>query len=233
MWSKNVTCEPPPCSFDWNIHLTWGFLFSDIRSAGGRSFIRKMAPFQHHCHFSGLIFIANQHDPVAFGFDPSWHRDTFSSFKLPVTLPTFHVYPSEGHRKWVFHGREWAGVCGVQPAGQGPEVEGRIQRNGLLPGRSVSVCNSLRALFFCSLLVVRTVKSRSCSLSSDENEEAHRDFSWFPLHRRAVAQRCPSPPMKNLISVGGQHQGIYCHIWRTNTEYSSAVHLTSLSYHIE
>lgn len=25
--------------------------------------------------------------------------------------------------------------------------------------------------------------------------------------RRAVAQRCPSPPMKNLISVGGQHQG--------------------------
>uniref|UniRef100_A0AAQ4QLI0 Palmitoyl-protein thioesterase 1 n=1 Tax=Gasterosteus aculeatus aculeatus TaxID=481459 RepID=A0AAQ4QLI0_GASAC len=26
---------------------------------------------------------------------------------------------------------------------------------------------------------------------------------------RAVAQRCPSPPMKNLISVGGQHQGVY------------------------
>lgn len=25
--------------------------------------------------------------------------------------------------------------------------------------------------------------------------------------RRAVAQRCPSPPMKTLISVGGQHQG--------------------------
>lgn len=22
-----------------------------------------------------------------------------------------------------------------------------------------------------------------------------------------MAQRCPSPPMKNLISVGGQHQG--------------------------
>lgn len=27
------------------------------------------------------------------------------------------------------------------------------------------------------------------------------------VRRRAVAQRCPSPPMKNLISVGGQHQG--------------------------
>jgi len=26
---------------------------------------------------------------------------------------------------------------------------------------------------------------------------------------RAVAQRCPSPAMKNLISVGGQHQGVY------------------------
>lgn len=29
----------------------------------------------------------------------------------------------------------------------------------------------------------------------------------FFFLRRAVAQRCPSPPMKNLISVGGQHQG--------------------------
>ena len=32
--------------------------------------------------------------------------------------------------------------------------------------------------------------------------------------RRAVAQRCPSPPMFNLVSVGGQHQGelinVYC-----------------------
>uniref|UniRef100_A0A8C7KZX4 Palmitoyl-protein thioesterase 1 n=1 Tax=Oncorhynchus kisutch TaxID=8019 RepID=A0A8C7KZX4_ONCKI len=26
---------------------------------------------------------------------------------------------------------------------------------------------------------------------------------------RAVAQRCPSPPMKTLISVGGQQQGVY------------------------
>lgn len=25
--------------------------------------------------------------------------------------------------------------------------------------------------------------------------------------RRAIAQRCPTPPMLNLISVGGQHQG--------------------------
>ena len=26
---------------------------------------------------------------------------------------------------------------------------------------------------------------------------------------RAVAQRCPTPPMLNLISFGGQHQGVY------------------------
>jgi len=26
---------------------------------------------------------------------------------------------------------------------------------------------------------------------------------------RAVAQRCPDPPMNNLISLGGQHQGVY------------------------
>ncbi|VDN44979.1 unnamed protein product [Gongylonema pulchrum] len=27
--------------------------------------------------------------------------------------------------------------------------------------------------------------------------------------RRAIAQRCPNPPMKNLISLGGQHQGVF------------------------
>lgn len=26
---------------------------------------------------------------------------------------------------------------------------------------------------------------------------------------RAVAQRCPSPPMKNLVTLGAQHQGVY------------------------
>lgn len=33
---------------------------------------------------------------------------------------------------------------------------------------------------------------------------AHNPLSF---RRRAVAQRCPSPPMNNLISIGGQHQG--------------------------
>ncbi|XP_069688070.1 palmitoyl-protein thioesterase 1 [Periplaneta americana] len=34
-------------------------------------------------------------------------------------------------------------------------------------------------------------------------------FSQGGQFLRAVAQRCPSPPMINLISIGGQHQGVY------------------------
>lgn len=34
-------------------------------------------------------------------------------------------------------------------------------------------------------------------------------FSQGGQFLRAVAQRCPSPPMKNLISFGGQHQGVF------------------------
>lgn len=34
-------------------------------------------------------------------------------------------------------------------------------------------------------------------------------FSQGAQFLRAVAQRCPSPPMYNLISLGGQHQGVF------------------------
>ncbi|KAK2518646.1 Ppt1 [Columba guinea] len=34
-------------------------------------------------------------------------------------------------------------------------------------------------------------------------------FSQGAQFLRAVAQRCPSPPMLSLISIGGQHQGVY------------------------
>eukprot|EP00800_Vazella_pourtalesii_P002744 TRINITY_DN12688_c0_g1_i1.p1 TRINITY_DN12688_c0_g1~~TRINITY_DN12688_c0_g1_i1.p1 ORF type:complete len:296 (+),score=-2.17 TRINITY_DN12688_c0_g1_i1:81-968(+) len=34
-------------------------------------------------------------------------------------------------------------------------------------------------------------------------------FSQGGQFLRAVAQRCPNPPMKILLSVGGQHQGVY------------------------
>lgn len=43
-----------------------------------------------------------------------------------------------------------------------------------------------------------------CELSKLTFEEMNSLY-----FRRAVAQRCPSPPMRNLISVGGQHQGVY------------------------
>ncbi|KAL1256099.1 hypothetical protein QQF64_014160 [Cirrhinus molitorella] len=34
-------------------------------------------------------------------------------------------------------------------------------------------------------------------------------FSQGSQFLRALVQRCPDPPMKNLISVGGQHQGVF------------------------
>ena len=34
-------------------------------------------------------------------------------------------------------------------------------------------------------------------------------FSQGGQFLRAVVQRCPSPPMSNLVSVGGQHQGVF------------------------
>lgn len=34
-------------------------------------------------------------------------------------------------------------------------------------------------------------------------------FSQGGQFLRAVQQRCPNPPIKNLISIGGQHQGVY------------------------
>merc|ERR1712156_792871 len=34
-------------------------------------------------------------------------------------------------------------------------------------------------------------------------------FSQGGQFLRAVAQRCPNPPMKNLVTMGGQHQGVY------------------------
>jgi palmitoyl-protein thioesterase len=34
-------------------------------------------------------------------------------------------------------------------------------------------------------------------------------FSQGGQFLRAVAQRCPSPPMQNLVSIGGQHQGVF------------------------
>ena len=35
-------------------------------------------------------------------------------------------------------------------------------------------------------------------------------------YRRAVAQRCPQPPMINLITLGSQHQGLYSALIKWN-----------------
>ncbi|CAF4550747.1 unnamed protein product [Rotaria sp. Silwood1] len=49
-------------------------------------------------------------------------------------------------------------------------------------------------------------------LNSDENlsQGYHAiGFSQGGQFLRAIAQRCPNPPMLNLISIGGQHQGVF------------------------
>lgn len=50
------------------------------------------------------------------------------------------------------------------------------------------------------------------TIAKDPNLQAGYNaigFSQGGQFLRAVAQRCPSPPMKNLITVGAQHQGVF------------------------
>lgn len=62
-------------------------------------------------------------------------------------------------------------------------------------------------------LNVNTQISMACSIiQQDKNLRSGYHsigFSQGGQFLRAVAQRCPSPPMLNLVSVGGQHQGVY------------------------
>uniref|UniRef100_A0A8D8UP94 Palmitoyl-protein thioesterase 1 n=1 Tax=Cacopsylla melanoneura TaxID=428564 RepID=A0A8D8UP94_9HEMI len=55
--------------------------------------------------------------------------------------------------------------------------------------------------------------SIACSLVANDTqlEQGYNaiGFSQGGLFLRALAQRCPNPPMLNLISVGGPHQGVY------------------------
>ena len=52
-----------------------------------------------------------------------------------------------------------------------------------------------------------------CNIIKNDNQlqEGYNaiGFSQGGQFLRGLAQRCPNPPMKNLISVGGQHQGVY------------------------
>ncbi|XP_026536429.1 palmitoyl-protein thioesterase 1 [Notechis scutatus] len=56
------------------------------------------------------------------------------------------------------------------------------------------------------------VKKVCDQLSKDPNLQGGYNamgFSQGGQFLRAVVQRCPSPPMFNLISIGGQHQGVF------------------------
>lgn len=60
---------------------------------------------------------------------------------------------------------------------------------------------------------VNTQISLVCQILAEDPKLQHGynaiGFSQGGQFLRAVAQRCPSPPMATLISVGGQHQGVY------------------------
>merc|ERR1711971_812555 len=55
--------------------------------------------------------------------------------------------------------------------------------------------------------------SKVCEMIAEDAELAGGynaiGFSQGGQFLRAVAQRCPSPPMKNLITFGAQHQGVF------------------------
>ncbi|KRX68256.1 Aromatic-L-amino-acid decarboxylase [Trichinella sp. T9] len=66
-------------------------------------------------------------------------------------------------------------------------------------------------------------------------------FSQGSQFLRAVAQRCPSPPMRNYISIGGQHQGVFglprcrgsiklCNFARMLLNYGAYVHVIQAQY---
>ncbi|TKR57537.1 hypothetical protein L596_030787 [Steinernema carpocapsae] len=60
---------------------------------------------------------------------------------------------------------------------------------------------------------MNTLVEQACeTIAKDEklkNGYNAMGFSQGGLFLRAVAQRCPNPPMKNLVSIGGPQQGIY------------------------
>lgn len=60
-------------------------------------------------------------------------------------------------------------------------------------------CFSLLKMFKIGPLILL------CIFRSNNNVE----LDCFLCYRRALAQRCPKPPMLNLVSIGGQHQGVF------------------------
>ncbi|XP_066970899.1 palmitoyl-protein thioesterase 1 [Macrobrachium rosenbergii] len=56
---------------------------------------------------------------------------------------------------------------------------------------------------------VETVCQKLASDPQLQNGYHAMGFSQGSQFLRAVAERCPNPPVKNLITFGGQHQGVY------------------------
>lgn len=79
---------------------------------------------------------------------------------------------------------------------------------------SIQMGSNAEEDFFSSYLMnLNKQVEKACSMikadSNLKNGYNAIGFSQGGQILRAIAQRCPEPPMKNLISLGGQHQGVY------------------------
>lgn len=101
------------------------------------------------CHFSELIFIANQHDSLAFCCDPSWHCDSFSSFNLSVMLWTFWTFLQDTENGFFKDVNEQVSMVCSQLA-KDPQLKGGYNAMGFSQGAQfLYVSPVLDTQWFC------------------------------------------------------------------------------------
>ncbi|XP_075225446.1 palmitoyl-protein thioesterase 1 isoform X2 [Lycorma delicatula] len=91
----------------------------------------------------------------------------------------------------------------------GPDKQGKkIYINSLKIGNSF-LQETMNGYF----MNVNDQISEACAIIKNDSQLSYGynaiGFSQGSQFLRAVAQRCPEPKMLNLISIGGQHQGVY------------------------
>jgi len=130
---------------------------------------------------------------------------------LVFTLVTFASVHSTPTPLVIWHGM---GDCCCNPLSMG-SIKSFVEKK--VPGiyvRSLMIGPNVEADtengFFMN--VNSQVEEVCAKLKNDsklQNGYHAMGFSQGGQFLRAVAQRCPNPPMLNLVSVGGQHQGVY------------------------
>lgn len=110
----------------------------------------------------------------------NWDRTLFRlRCHFLLTLSTFVSWSHSGSREGIPCQYEWRDRRNLCKDRCRSQTRGRFQCYRIVSRRTIPVCSSLRY------------------------------SGRIESFRRAVAQRCPNPPMKNLVTLGGQHQGVY------------------------